>query len=204
MAEKSYFRVENGRINRSDFNIDWGWPYTVNVNKMMEIAEKNGLKAIEISSKGKDEIGKRFSAMSLKYGDYELEKVYQSSKEYKNSGRHLELLECTPKEAKTITEDLKKKDKQIGIWYEGKMYPSLQNRFIYTLMYYDAVVQSVSLEDLDELSKYDVYMDIIFKWSKPGATQAESLAIVLYIYELYGMLPPLDAVKDVIKNTLRM
>lgn len=143
-------------------------------------------KVLEISSKSFDEIGVKLSAFNLMLYVESLGKsmpveiMYHSGKIYKDSGRHLEILNMTPKESKKYL-------------YQNKFglieYFVFENQRVevddfcdfYNWLYIKALLENEYISS--ELLKYEAFTDVEYNPSRSKNCQARSAAMFVSLYK---------------------
>ena len=145
-------------------------------------------KPLEVSTKSPVPLGVRLSAFNLKLDGIPLECVFQSSKVFEEGGPYTDLLEKSPADAK--------KDKRLrssgnlkAFRYQGYDWALRPKTAFYDYIYYQAVRQMLSEEELRELAEYDAFTDIEFNDEKSINTQARSAALVVTVFRKNGSLP---------------
>ena len=84
MAKRPAWTIENGKVVCRDFEFVWNGGFAVsqkrkNINNLHQsILNGTGNRALEISSKGKVELGNQLSAFNMKTGGVYIENVFQS------------------------------------------------------------------------------------------------------------------------------
>ena len=147
-----------------------------------------GKKPLEISTKSPVPLGVKMSAFNLKLDGITLECVFQSSKVFEHGGPYTDLLEKSPKDAKR-DERLRSSGELTGFRYQGMDWALRPTTAFYDYIYYQAIRQTLSEEELKELIEYDAFTDIEFNDRKSRNTQARSAALVCTVYRMNGKLP---------------
>ena len=147
-------------------------------------------KPLEISTKGRVELGVKLSAFNLKYQGHYLENIYQSSKVFENGGAYRDLLDVTPKEAKK-DERLKNSGALKGFDFKGQTWALEPKTAFYDFLYIQAVKASLTSEEIQEIKNYDYFTDIEFNPQKGISTQARSVAEIRLMLGLFGEIPEL-------------
>lgn len=186
MAERPYFYIVNGTIRKKNSEFDWYGGFAVSqkqkcIASFHEQIKKDGRKPLEVSTKSTEELGKKLSAFNLKLDGHLLECVFQSSKVFEKGGPYADLLAMPPKEAKR-DERLKTSGKLTAFRYQKMEWPLLPKTVFYDYIYYQAVRNVLSEEELQEFVQYDAFTDIEFNPNKSINTQARSAAIAALLY----------------------
>lgn len=134
-------------------------------------------RVLEVSSKGRDPLGKALSAFSLTIETSErnvsVECAFQSSKVFESGGPYTDLLNVSSHEAKKDAR-LRESGAVVGFHFEGVDYPIEPKDLFYRWLYTNALSQNISL--LDEACGYDAFTDIEFNPAKQLNCQAKALA----------------------------
>lgn len=152
-----------------------------------------GVRLLEVSSKSKDEIGRKLSAFNLKkyvpsLNKYvSIESIFQGSKVFEDGGPYLDLLDVSSKQAK---QDNRLNSKLIKFNFEGKDYPINPKTIFYDYIYMNALLENDYL--IDEVIKFDGFTDIEFNPSRSINCQAKALSEFVSLYRLNL----LDKIKD--------
>ncbi len=137
-------------------------------------------KILEISSKSAQEGGEQLSAFFLKKYVPELEKsvpvecVFQSGKVFQNGGPYADLLNVTPKEAKTDTR-LKESGALVKFVFNGKEFPLEPKTVFYDYIYINALLENI--KQAETALNYDAFTDIEFNPAKSINCQAKAAAV---------------------------
>lgn len=202
MAKRPVFFEENGVVRHTDIEFQWFAGFAVSQKQKSikalhdAISEKYpDANSLEISTKGVVALGNKLSAFNLMLHGHYLENVFQSSKVFDDlNGCHPEWLELHPKDAKREAAKLHDEGHRLlSFIYDGTKYPLEPKTAFYDHLYYMAVRETLSEEELDELSKYNYFTDIEFSPQKSINTQARSVVLIKMIREKYGKLPVLSA-----------
>lgn len=202
MAKRPVFFEENGVVKSTDIDFQWFAGFAVSQKQKSIKALHDAIREkypdanpMEISTKGTVALGNKLSAFNLKLHGYYLENVFQSSKVFTDSdGPHLEWLELHPKEAKREAGKLHDEGHRLlAFRYDGTEYPLEPKTVFYDHIYYMAVRDTLSKEDLDELAQFNYFTDIEFPPQRSINTQARSVVLIKLIREKYGELPELSA-----------
>lgn len=198
MAERPYYFVveERQTIGKGEVSFEWCPGFSIaqkqrSIHAMHEEIRKRGRNPLEISTKSEVSLGKRLSAFHLKLDGILLENIFQSSKVFEKGGPYLDLLEVSSKEAKR-DERLKTSGDLVKFTYKDIDWPLIPRTVFYDWIYYNAVRESVSQEELEELKGYDAFTDIEFYPKRSINTQARAIALVQLIYIINGKLPEMS------------
>lgn len=194
MAVRPAWSVKDNKVVRKDF--DFKWISGLSASQKMKNADSlhdsiksaTGETVLEVSSKGREELGVGLSAFNLKYKGYYLENIFQSSKNFSGVGTLPQLLEIPPKEAKEAVKYYMHNGLESFIW-DGVEWPLTPKTAFYDYIYVSAVVEKYG-KDLD-LSAYTWFTDIEFNPAKSINCQARALAI----YKLLQSLGDFSALK---------
>lgn len=180
MAKRPAWSIRNDRVICEEFEFKWNGGFAItqkqkNISNLhASIKEVMNESALEISSKGLVPLGRDIGAFSLRYNEFSLENIFQSSKKYELGGPYKDLLEVTPKEAKQ-DERHKNSGKIIAFCLDGDEWPLEPKTLFYDYIYIKALIQNYGI-DLD-LMEYDWFTDIEFNPKKSINCQARSVAI---------------------------
>ena len=90
MASRPAWTVRNGKVIVEYFEFAWNGGFAVvqkqkNITALHEqITEKYHEKALEVSSKSTEELGRNIGAFSLKRNGVYIENIFQAAKKYEN------------------------------------------------------------------------------------------------------------------------
>lgn len=200
MAERPAFFICQGKVVGKLYSFEW-FPGFATVQKQRSIAslhhairdEDAQAKPLEVSTKGKETVGIRLSAFNLMLNHHALENVFQSAKVFENGGPYLDLLEKSPKEAKRDSR-LRNSGGLKAFRYQAEEFPLIPRTVFYDYIYYAAVKESCTEEEISAVSDYNYFTDIEFNPAKSINTQARTAAMIKLVLEEYGYLP--DFSKD--------
>ena len=193
MAERFYFYIQNDKIFKKSAEFEWFPGFAVS-QKQKSIASfhvairEKGKTPLEISTKSAELLGKKLSAFSLLLEGRPLECIFQSSKVFEKGGPYAEILDMLPKDAKRDPR-ITSSGKLIAFRYKGIDWPLEPRTLFYDYIYYHAVREQLSLEELKTLEEYDAFTDIEFNANKSINTQARSIALVKLIFLECKCLP---------------
>lgn len=146
---------------------------------------------LEISTKGRIELGVKLSAFNLKYQGYFLENIFQSSKVFENGGAYKDLLHVSPKEAK-LDERLKTSGALKGFSLNGVTWGLEPKTAFYDFIYIQAVKESLTPDEIQQIKDYNYFTDIEFNPQKSINTQARTVAEIRLMLELYDQIPDMN------------
>ncbi len=195
MASRPAWTVRNGKVTVEHFEFEWSGGFAVvqkqkNIMALhQQISKKYGEKALEVSSKSMEELGRNIGAFSLKKNGVYLENIFQASKKYEKGGPFADLLEVTPKEAKQ-DERHHTSGKLTAFVMDGVEWPLHPMTAFYDNIYIKALMEHYG-ENLD-LGEYVWFTDIEFNPKKSINCQARSAAI----YQLLQEKKCFDIVED--------
>ncbi len=202
MAKRPVFFKEKGVVKRTDIEFEWFAGFAVSQKQKSIKALHDAIRQkfsdanpLEISTKGAVALGNKLSAFNLMLHGYYLENVFQSSKVFADSDDpHLEWLKLHPKEAKREAGKLHDEGHRLlAFRYDGTEYPLEPKTAFYDHIYYMAVRDTLSKEDLDELTQFNYFTDIEFSPQRSINTQARSVVLIKLIWDKYGELPAFPA-----------
>lgn len=144
------------------------------------LSQNKNLHILEVSRHSGNPLGYKLSAFNLMLYDKQKQKqlpvecIFQSSKVFELGGPYVDLLEATPKDAKTDSR-LKNSGNLIAFEYHGVKFPLEPKTIFYDWIYISTLSQHQDL--LNELKKYNAFTDIEFNPKKSINCQARSCAI---------------------------
>lgn len=193
LAKRPGWSIQDGVIVCENFEFKWNGGFSItqkqkNVKALHQsIFEAKNEAALEVSTKGMEQIGKNIGAFSLKLGGIPLENVFQAAKKYENGGPYTDLLTVLPKEAKR-DERHHNSGKLEAFINNGEVWPLEPKTAFYDYIYVSALIENYNY-DLD-LSKYQWFTDIEFNPNKSINCQARSAVIykMLQNMELFDVL----------------
>jgi len=200
MAERPAFFNHQGKVLSKRYSFEW-FPGFAAVQKQRSIESLHNAirredpagKPLEISTKGKEPLGVKLSAFSLTLGRYPLENIFQSAKVFEHGGPFPDLLDVPPREAKRDPR-LKSSGRLTAFRYQNEEFPLVPKTVFYDYIYYAAVRESLSLDEICGISGYDYFTDIEFNPARSVNTQARTAALLKLVLDEYGALP--DFSKD--------
>ena len=193
MAERNFFYIKDGTIQKRSAEFEWFPGFAVtqkqkSIQSFHNAIREKGFVPLEVSTKSLSNLGKKLSAFSLKLNNYPLECVFQSSKVFEKGGPYDDLLLGSPKDAKR-DDRLRTSGNLKHFEYEGSIWELEPKTLFYDWLYYKAVKEALSKEELEELCQYNAFTDIEYNANKSLNTQARSAALVTLIYQRYNNLP---------------
>lgn len=196
MAERFYFYIDNNKVKKRIAAFTWypGFAPTQKqkcIEAMHDEIRNQGKRPLEVSTKSKDELGKKLSAFNLTIGSHPLECIFQSSKVFEKGGPYSDLLDMLPKNAKR-DERLKSSGKIVFFQYLDEKWPLEPKTLFYDWLYCNAVRIALSEKELLKLSEFDAFTDIEFNANKSINTQARSAALATLLIRQYGTIPIFD------------
>lgn len=200
MAERPAFYIHQGKVNSEVFSFQWFPGFAIS-QKQKSIESLHGAiretyadaKPLEISTKSKEPLGKKLSAFYLMLNQYTLENIFQSAKVFENGGPYLDLMDVPPREAKR-DERLKNSGNLTAFHFQGEVFPLIPTTVFYDYIYFLAVKESLTEEEINAISGYNFFTDIEFNLAKSMNTQARTVSMMKLILEEYRTLP--DFSKD--------
>lgn len=188
MAVRPYYYVLNGYVVKKNVEFKWypGLSVSQSRKSIASLHEAIGKNILEISRKSIDPMGNKLSAFNLKYNNYPVECVYQSSKQFMHGGPFVDLLDAKAKDAKrdsrlkdsgmliSFIDPFTKKDWKLGPYYH----------YIYIM----ACKETLTKEEIDYIISFDGYTDIVFNPVKSKNTQAMSIALLKCIVLEFGFI----------------
>ncbi|MCL2529460.1 MAG: hypothetical protein FWE41_03915 [Coriobacteriia bacterium] len=148
-----------------------------------------GIRVIEASTKSTDyELGRSLSAFNLTLEGIPIENVFQASKVFSDGGPYHDLLDVSPKEARSderIKIDSKNKDRRlITFRYKQVDYPLKPRSMFYDYIYIKALSEHPELAS--RICEYDVFTDIEFNQKVPysdrvGPFNCQARALAIFV-----------------------
>lgn len=180
MAKRPAWSVNGGNVICKEFEFKWNSGFTItqkqkNISNFhASIYEDTKKMALEVSSKGREKLGKKIGAFSLKYNNIPLENIFQSSKKFEQGGPYKDLLSVSPKKAKQ-DERIRKSGNVIAFFLDDDEWPIEPKTLFYDYIYVLALIQNYGY-DLN-MDDYEWFTDIEFNPQKSINCQARSVAI---------------------------
>lgn len=143
---------------------------------------------LEVSTKSRNPLGLKLSAFHLKYQGYPLECVFQSSKVFQYGGAYKDLLEVSPREVKKDPR-LRESGDLKCFYHDGVTWALEPRTAFYDYIYIQAVKESLSPEEIQQIKNYDHFTDIEFNPDKSLNTQARTAAEIRLMLELWNEIP---------------
>lgn len=179
MAYRPAWKIGDGKVIRRDFEFVWNGGLSVtqkrrNIRALHQsVEDSTGQTVLEVSSKAEVELGRNLSAFNLRSDGVYLECIFQAAKRYENGGPFVDLLQATPRDAKT-NERHRYYGNLVSFSKDGIEWPLEPRTAFYDFIYVTAVVENYG-RDLD-LSEYEWFTDIEFNPNKSINCQARALA----------------------------
>lgn len=187
MAKRPAWSISGDSVICRDFEFGWNGGFALKqkqknvINLHSSIEQETKGNALEVSSKGFVDLGKRIGAFSLRYNGIYLENIFQSSKKFEQGGPYRELLYVSPKEAKR-DERIRNSGSIIAFCLDDEEWPTEPKTLFYDYIYIQAMIQNYG-RNLD-LDNYDWFTDIEFNPNKSINCQARSVAIYKLIQKM--------------------
>ena len=141
------------------------------------LAEHQGVRLLEISSRSENELGVRLSAFNLVLPIegrlVPVECAFQASKAFEYGGPYVDLMNVTPREAKRDVR-LKERGELVGFSLEGVEFGLSPVDAFYRWLYIRALMANPALAE--QLCAYDAFTEIEFNPSRQVNCQAVAAA----------------------------
>ena len=200
MAKRPAFYIQQGKVVGELYLFEWFPGFAVSqkqksIESLHDAIRKTDTDArpLEISTKSKETLGQKLSAFHLTLGYHTLETIFQSAKVFEKGGPYRDLLEVSPREAKH-DERLKSSGQLKEFCFQGEAFPLIPQTVFYDYIYFAAVKESLAIEEINAISRYNYFTDIEFNPAKSVNTQARTVSMIKLILEEYRILP--DFSKD--------
>lgn len=200
MAERPAFYIRQGKVIGELYSFEWFPGFAVSqkqksIESLHDAIRKKDAdaKPLEISTKSMEPLGRKLSAFHMTLDHHTLENVFQSAKVFEKGGPYLDLLEVPPREAKH-DERLKSSGQLKAFCFQGEAFPLVPQTVFYDYIYFSAVKESLTAEEINAISRYNYFTDIEFNPTKSVNTQARTVSMIKLILEEYQTLP--DFSKD--------
>lgn len=181
------YKEENFSVRTEDVEFKWfpGMSLSQRQHSARSLAESvqkkhPGKKILEVSRMSDNALGVKLSAFNLVYpagvqtAGRPVECVFQSSKVFRDGGPYCDLLEKSPKDAKTDSR-LKSSGPLIKFDIEGETWPNQPLTAFYDWIYLLALRAAPQLAN--DVSNYDIFTDIAFNPKKSFSCQAKTIAL---------------------------
>ena len=205
MALRPVFFVDNNVVRKESVEFEWFPGFSLAqkqrcVKSLHQSVRRrfSGARLLEVSTKSQDDLGKKLSAFNLKLDGVYLENVFQASKVFERGGPFSDLLTVMPKDAKRDPR-LRGSGNIVTFRYKDHDWPLTPHTVFYDYLYYLAVQETLSKEELDEFRQYSFFTDIEFNPEKSLNTQARSAGIIRLILEQYKQLIEIKELDQFIK-----
>ncbi len=197
MAERLSFYVRNSKVYSRKIEFEWmpGLSVSQKQKSVANMHEQINGSALEVSTKSKEELGKKLSAFNLRLNGKTLENIFQSSKCFTHDGPFVDLLEVSPKEAKSDVR-LKTSGELKYFLFEGKIWKLEPKTAFYDYIYIRAVKESLSKEEISRIRDYEYFTDIEFNHKKSINTQARTVALIKVLLEIFGEIPDIESQEE--------
>lgn len=184
-----YFKTNHDGIYEKEVTFDFYSGFSLSqkqktiksFHEKIKDIEGNNVRILEVSRKSEDILGKALSAFNLKYNNFSVESIYQSSKVFSDNTQLRSLLYSEPLEAKREANDYQINNNvhitQFNFF--GEMIPTFPESLFYDYLYIKAIMQNKLLAN--ELLKYSCFTDIEFNQKKQVSSQARSCAIFVFL-----------------------
>lgn len=197
MANRPAYSINSGKVIRKDYDFQWYAGFAPSqkqksINALHEAITKadSNAKPLEISTKSTVELGQKLSAFNLRYNGHTLENIFQSSKVFANDGPYRDILEVPPKDAKK-DERLRNSGELVRFNYNNYDFPLEPKTLFYDYIYINAVKESLTSDEIQQIKDYTCFTDIEFNPQKSINTQAKTVAIIKLMLDMYGEMPEL-------------
>ena len=181
--------------NNFEFKFNPGFSVVQKRKNIIALHQAIGDKALEVSTKSEEELGRSLSAFNLKIKGIPLECVFQASKVYQFGGPYKDLLKASPKDAKR-DERHKSSGKLIYFEYEGNEFPLEPKTFFYDWLYIKAVKESIKPDFLKNIIQYSYFTDIEFNPKRSINCQAKTVAIIKAMMMAFGKIPDVNNIVE--------
>ena len=183
MATRRVFYVKDGRVNSEE--IDFRYNPFQKKSSISNMHKNLSGKALEVSTKSKEELGVKLSSCNLKLHGFPLDNVYEASKIFQFGGPYVDLLEVSTQKAKRDYR-LKNSGQLIAYEYNGERWCACLNVLFYEYIYIYAVKDTVSFNDIMKLLEYEYFTDIAYKKS---ANLARAVAVIKSMLLIFKSIP---------------
>ena len=183
MASRPAWAYQGGQVVRCGFEFTWHGGFAVsqkqkNIDALHQaIRDRFREPALEISTKSREELGRRMSAFVLKLDGVPLECVFQGGKVFAQGGPYTDLLAATPREAKRDPR-LHTSGALTAFRYQGRQWPLEPKTAFYDYLYVKAALAAFPAGELAALDRYVWFTDIEFNPQKSINSQARSAALL--------------------------
>ncbi len=190
MANRPVFMVKDGFVLSKNYSFEWfsGFALSQKQKSIASLHEAVGRPTLEVSTRSTEELGRKCSAFNLKVDGYTLENVFQSSKVFEFGGPYVDLLEVSPKEAKSDSR-IRNSGRIIAFKYNDEEFPLQPVSVFYDYIYIRALKGTLKKKELKKLLSYECFTDIEFNPDKSINTQARSIALAKLMLMEFGEIP---------------
>ena len=198
MATRPAFFIQNGKVTRKDYDFTWIAGLSASQKKKCALSLQQAIRdadpgavVLDVSTRSNHPLGVRMSAFNLKLDGFRLENVFQSGKVFTDGGPFYDLLSVHPREAKHDPR-LKTSGRLVSFRFRDADFPLEPITLYYDYIYIRAVRQTLSAEEMEELSQFTHFTDIEFNPNKSINTQAKAAAELKLMLQMYGEIPEMD------------
>lgn len=188
MTRKAIFTVEDNGVLRRIVNLTLPGGFAVSqkrkgIQLVHECFMRNfkGNQPLEVSTKSELELGQALSAFNLKdENGYTVERLFQSSKKFRDGGPYTDILDMTSSKAKK-DERLRNSGPLVSFVLNDTEYPLQPTTAFYDWLYINTLLKNKDLVNQLIESGYTDFTDIEFNPDKSLNCQAEAVALFLVI-----------------------
>lgn len=143
---------------------------------------------LEVSTRSTNPLGVKLSALKLRYKGVSMEKLYQDAKRYKKV--HVTLT--------TVPAYIQDTYELAGFYFEGTFWQANTDDMsaFYDYLYCLAVKESLSYDEIMEITDYGIFTDIAFNPERSYNTQARACAFIKALIMCYGDIPDWESVDE--------
>lgn len=198
MAVRPVYYISGGKICERDVDFEWFAGFSSSQKQKSVGSLHSAIRALvsdarplEVSTKSTEPLGVKLSAFNLTLDGYPLECVFQSSKVFDDGmGKpHTEWLSLHPKEAKAAAGALHSAGfKLTAFEYKGIRFPLMPKTVFYDYIYLNAVMESLTADEISRLADFDHFTDIEFNPKRSLNTQARTAALLKLMLSDFGEL----------------
>lgn len=188
MTRKAIFTVQDNGVLRRIVNLTLPGGFAVSqkrkgIQLVHECFMRNfkGNQPLEVSTKSELELGQALSAFNLKdENGYTVERLFQSSKKFRDGGPYTDILDMTSSKAKK-DERLRNSGPLVSFVLNDTEYPLQPTTAFYDWLYINTLLKNKDLVNQLIESGYTDFTDIEFNPDKSLNCQAEAVALFLVI-----------------------
>lgn len=215
MAVRPVFLVNQNKPYFSEYNVNFvynnGFAPCQKRKNIIAIhnafhKDNSDKEVLEISSKSFDEVGVNLSAFNLMLYVESLGKrmpveiMYHTGKVYKDSGRHLEILNMSPRESKKYLYQNKFGDIEYFIFENQRV--AVDDFNFYTWLYLKGLLENEQIAR--HLLKYEAFTDVEYNPNRSKNCQARAAAMFVSLYKQdkiqFGEILNYDKFKKLFSN----